>query len=68
MMETRLFVQRRVGQLMSGYEDDLLEMAQISMPDKIKSNQFGFLMGVRAIFVVIKIMEILKLLQISIIF
>lgn len=40
MMETRLFVKRTVGQLIHGYEDDLLSMAQDMFPDKVKSNVF----------------------------
>lgn len=48
MSETRLFVQRSVGQLMSGYEDDLLSMAKQFMPDKVKSSTFSYLMGKNA--------------------
>ncbi len=47
MMDTQLFVQRSVGQLMQGYEDELLDIAHTYMPDKVKSNTFSFLMGVR---------------------
>jgi len=47
MMETRLFVRRSIGQLMNGYQDDLLDIAHSYMPDKVKSNTFSFLMGVR---------------------
>lgn len=45
MMSTRLFITRTVEQLISGYEDDLLDMAQYMMPDKIKSNIFSYTKG-----------------------
>lgn len=41
MMETKLFLTRTVGQIMGGYEDDLLGMAMEMVPDKVKSNIFS---------------------------
>lgn len=47
MMDTRLFLRRSVGQLMHGYEDDLLDMAKDQMPEKVKSNRFSLMKDVR---------------------
>ena len=47
MMDTRLFLRRSVGQLINGYEDDLLDMAKDQMPEKIKSNRFSLMQDVR---------------------
>lgn len=45
IMYTKLFIKRTVKQLLSGYEDDLLDMAKDMMPDKIKSNIFSITKG-----------------------
>lgn len=49
MNGTPLFVTRTVKSFMGGYEDDLLEMAKMMMPEKIKSKVFSLLMGVRCL-------------------
>ena len=43
---SHLFISRSVGQLMSGYDDDLLEMAKAYEPKRVKTTVFSFLSGV----------------------
>ena len=54
MNSTPLFVTRTVKSFMGGYEDDLLEMAKMMIPEKIKSNVFSLMMGVRYLLEMIK--------------
>jgi len=45
MLQTKLFVTKTVGQLISGYDDPLMKMASIIMPNQVKNGQFSILNG-----------------------
>ena len=47
VFDTKLFISRSIGQLISGYEDDLLEASLQFNQNKVKSNVFSLTMGVR---------------------
>ncbi len=46
MMDSKLFITRSIGQLINGYEDELLAMAHEFEPEKIKSSVFSLLNNV----------------------
>ena len=46
LTDTKLFVKRSVGQFLTGYEDELLEIATQYFPELIKSNVFSFTFNV----------------------
>lgn len=45
-LETRLFVTRSVGEIISGYNDPLMELAKMSMPKVVKDDKFSLMSGV----------------------
>ena len=47
VFDTQLFVSRSIGQLIGGYEDDLLEASLQFNQNKVNSNVFSLTMGVR---------------------
>ncbi len=47
MFDTRLFISRSIKQLLEGYEDDLLELANEYLPDIVKSSKFSLMLDVR---------------------
>lgn len=44
-LETKLIIKRSVKELISGYEDPLMELAQDYMPDFVKDNKFSLMNG-----------------------
>ena len=46
LLETDLFVTRTVGELISGYNDPLMSLANIFLPSLIKEEKFSLMNGV----------------------
>jgi hypothetical protein len=49
LLETKLFVNVTVKQLMEGYTDSLIEVASLVKPGVLKDNKFGILQQVNFI-------------------
>ena len=46
ILYTKLFVTKTVGEIMSGYDDDIMYLASILDSDLVKSSKFSVLNGV----------------------
>ena len=46
LLDTELFVTRTVGELISGYNDPLMDLANTFLPSLIKENKFSLMNGV----------------------
>ena len=49
LLNTKLFITKTVGELISGYQDPLMALAKMFLPEVIKDDKFSLINGVRNI-------------------
>ena len=54
LFDVKLFLTKNVSQLISGYEDPLLNLGQLADPSKVKSSKFSLLNDVFNIMIINK--------------
>ena len=47
LFKTKLFIRKSVGEIISGYRDRLLKVAEYLVPGLVKEDRFSLLNGVR---------------------
>lgn len=55
IFNVKLFISKTVNELITGYNDPLLNLGRMADPSKVKSNQFSLLNGVNFINIFISI-------------